>query len=261
MSDPLGAFLTGLVGDSETPGFQGGYAFRQGIGERKRRLAKEQEDTAYERARRLREDVGFQLQQRVREGELASQGREAEEYQRRTASETDRRARVKAAADAIRQQYGNDPRYKAIMLLPDEDVVREFGDIVTHPERFREAARARQIEQRQDLASVERQVDDTRADLARSEREVPKKPLFFLSPSDSTSYTADTSAANERVRGLRQRADSLSAVRDSLAAAVQGRRFHRPQQKTPADRWEELVSQGIAPAEATRRVKQEFRLP
>jgi hypothetical protein len=111
------------------------------------------------------------------------------------------------------------------------------------------------------LATVERQVDDTRADLARAEREVPKRPMFFLSPSDSTRFVADSADVGRRLAGLRQRADSLSAVRDSLAAVVQGRQVQRPGKKTPADRWEELVSQGVAPAEATRRVKQEFRLP
>jgi hypothetical protein len=89
-------------------------------------------------------------------------------------------------------------------------------------------------ERRQDLASVERQVDDTRADLARAERDAPQKPMFFLSPADSTRFAGESAASASRVSGLRQRADSLSAVRDSIAALVQGRPFQRPAQKTPA---------------------------
>jgi hypothetical protein len=76
VSDPLGSFLEGLVGEPGGAGFYGGYGFRQGIQERKRRRATEEEDRTYERARRLREDVGFQLQQRVREGQLEKTGLE-----------------------------------------------------------------------------------------------------------------------------------------------------------------------------------------
>jgi hypothetical protein len=234
VSDPLAGFLEGLVGEPGGAGFYGGYGFREGLKERKRKFANEQEDRTYERARRLREDVGFRLQQRVREGELAAQARETDEYTRRTTQEADRRARVKAAADAIRQKYGTDQRYQGLTLLPDEDLVREFGDILTHPERFETRRRQRETEQRQDLASVERQVDDTRADVARYEREAPRRPMFFLSPSDSTRFVADSAASASRVGALRQRADSLSTVRDSIAAQVQGRSFTRPSSKTPA---------------------------
>lgn len=228
MSDPLGAFLQGLVGDDETPGFQGGFGFR-------RKLTKDREDTAYERARRLREEVGFGLQQRVREGELAQQGRQQQDYERRTTLDTEHRARIASAAAQIRQQYGQDPRYKGLTLLPDEELVNQFGDILTHPERYTSERRQREIDTRQDLTSVERQVDDTRADITRVEREQPTRPAFFVSPQAEQQFKADSAAVGERLLGLRQRADSLGGVRDSIAGVVQGRRpTARPASKTPA---------------------------
>lgn len=260
MTHPLAAFLQGLTGDEETPGFQGGYKFRQGITDRKRKLAENTEDRDYLQARRLREDVGFQLEQRVNQGQLDAQGRSA-------ANDQDRRRRVAAAAAQIREQYGRDPKYKGLTLLPDEDLVREFGDILTNPQRFERPGgytSTHRTEARQDLTSVEKQVDDTRSDLSRAEREMPTRPpMAAYDPSVARQFTADSSAAAVGVNLLRQRADSLGIVRDSIAADVQGRPFHRPGQtgKKPEDRWEELVGQGVSPAEATRRVKQEFRLP
>jgi len=234
MSDPLGAFLQGLVGDEETPGFRGGYGFRTGIADRKRKLATEQETLTYERAKRLREDVGFQLQQRYIQSQI------------------DRNERTPIPRNI-------DPNSPEAQEADYRDWQRRYDYERQHPKPTKSRATARQ-----DLGSVERQVDDTRADLGRAEREAPTKPMFFLTPSDSTQYAADSASSAERVGGLRQRADSLSTVRDSIAADVQGRRFQRPGaagKKTPADRWEELVNQGVPAAEATRRVKQEFRLP
>jgi len=70
MTSPLGSFLDNLRG-----GFQEGYQFRTGIEDRKRRIASEEDAATYEQARRLREAVAFQLQQRVGEAQL-------ERYQR-----------------------------------------------------------------------------------------------------------------------------------------------------------------------------------
>jgi hypothetical protein len=252
MSNPIGEFLTGLVGDQETPGFTGGVAFRHGLQDRKRKLALQNEDVTYERARRLREDVGFQLQQ-------------------------EHRGKLTAAAAQIRQQYGSDPRYKGITALPDDELVHAFSDLTTHPERFSRAEGSTNdllynepgqpvglinrgthemapvtsggkpvvrpfttpAERRQDLGSVERQIDDTRADLARTEREVP--PPFGQLPTarrmltDSAAYEASRVPDVRRVGDLRQRADSLSTVRDSLAARVQGRPFTRPRGRGAPD--------------------------
>lgn len=65
MTSPLAEFLNGLSG-----GAQQGYSFRTGIEDRKRRIASEDDAAQYEKARRLREDVAFGLQQRVGESNL-----------------------------------------------------------------------------------------------------------------------------------------------------------------------------------------------
>lgn len=110
------------------------------------------------------------------------------------------------------------------------DWLRDTGVIAqrTRAGSGREAAR-------QDLGSVERQVDDTRADLSRAERDAPERPMVFLTPEQETTYRADSTASADRVRGLRQRADSLGRVRDSLAAVVQGRPPRPAATKTPAE--------------------------
>lgn len=85
---------------------------------------------------------------------------------------------------------------------------------------------------RQDLGSVERQVDDTRSDLSRAEREMPTRgPLTDYDPEANRRFVADSSAAAGRVESLQARADSLGGVRDSIAARVQGR---APTTKSPA---------------------------
>ena len=98
MSDPLGSFLQGLVGDEETPGFRGGYGFRVGLADRKRRraldeellrlrrgeaqradararredVAFQRESTEYDRVKRLRTEVGSYLQAPVHHRTLGS---------------------------------------------------------------------------------------------------------------------------------------------------------------------------------------------
>lgn len=72
MTSPLGQFLEGALG-----GVERGYQFRTGIEDRKRRIASEEDAAQYERARRLREDVAFGLQQRVLQGQLDAQARAA----------------------------------------------------------------------------------------------------------------------------------------------------------------------------------------
>jgi hypothetical protein len=251
MSDPLGSFIQGLVGDDEVPGFRGGYAFRLGLADRKRKLATEQENQVYERVRRLREDVAFRLQQRVGEGELAAQGRTAQHQQETWEQERDRRTRIRDAAVAIRANptLAKDHRIAPLLTLPDEELVEGVKDLATNPQRFERPAggAAARTEARQDLQSVERQVDDTRADLARAEREMPTRPeLAEYEPSIAQRFTADSAAVASRVGALRQRADSLSAVRDSIAAAVQGRSFRRQpaKRRITADQAEYLKATG-----------------
>lgn len=249
---PGGSFLEGLTGGAERM-----YTLR-------RQTRIEDEQLTMQRARELRAAVGAELQQRVYQAQL-------EDRDTARADRLNRQQHVAAAAEQIKRQYGNDPRFKGITMLPAEDMVREFGDLITHPERFekpdgsntdllynepgqpvglidrgtgtmrpvtsggRPVVRPAQTpagaraDERQDLTTVEHQVDDTRADLARAEREMPTRPtLADQLPAVAQRFTADSSAAAGRVDVLRQRADSLGVVRDSIAAAIQGRSFRRP---------------------------------
>lgn len=251
MTHPLAAFLDGTM-----DGIERGAEFRYRRDSRRQALSEHGEDREYERARRLREGVGHDLLMRGREGDIAQQNRTME-------VEEGRRLQVQKAAAGIRERFRSDPRFRGITMLPDEDLVREFGDLLSNPQRLEPRVSRDRAETRQDLASVERQVDDTRADLSRAERDAPSRPPIFLSADAEQNFRADSTEAAVGLNLLRERADSLGQVRDSIAAEVQGRRYERPQAagSTPADRWEQLVRQGVPPAEATRRVKQEFRLP
>jgi len=75
---------------------------------------------------------------------------------------------------------------------------------------------------KEDLTAVERQIDDTRADLAAAERRRPKKPLVFVRPEDEQAFGTAETEAGEAVDALQQRLDSLNVVRDELAAELQG---------------------------------------
>lgn len=97
------------------------------------------------------------------------------------------------------------------------------------------------------------QIDDTRAEISQAQRGMPE---FIDTPEERTL----AKQIADRIAGLQGRADSLTNVRDSLAGRIQGRQPTAPK-RTPADRWEELVNGGMSEAEATAKVKQEFRLP
>lgn len=126
---------------------------------------------------------------------------------------------IAAAAAKLRQN----PRYKAIWDLPDDELVQEAGRIAVERERPTYANYGN-VQQNRRLQAVSGQVDDTARDLAAARRAVPKSPVLgFASPSDSTKFVGDSTAAAGRVNDLQSRADSLSAVRDSLAAVVEGR--------------------------------------
>lgn len=132
---------------------------------------------------------------------------------------TSRRERISGAAAKLRQN----PQYKALWDLPDEELVQEAGRLAI--ERARPSYRnAQDSSAVRHLGAVERQVDDTRADLGAARRAVPKAPILgFQSPADSTKFVGDSTAAAGRVGDLQGRADSLGAVRDSLAAYLEGR--------------------------------------
>lgn len=94
--------------------------------------------------------------------------------------------------------------------------------------RIRKQATAHQ-QQREDLTRVERQVDDTRADLSNTQRAKPDKKNYggrTGKPRDQ--YKTDVQTWEDRVNELRHRADSLGTVRDSLAAEVQGHGYTSP---------------------------------
>lgn len=82
------------------------------------------------------------------------------------------------------------------------------------------ASRAGGSESREDLRSVERQVDDTRSDITRAKADAPRPVAPGM---ESPGHAAATAASKRKIAGLQQRADSLGRVRDSIAGAVQGR--------------------------------------
>lgn len=73
---------------------------------------------------------------------------------------------------------------------------------------------------RQQLGAVQSQINDTQQDIGTTLRALPRydPDLGFASSADSTAYVTGRSQLDR----LRQRADSLGAVRDSLAAALAG---------------------------------------
>lgn len=265
-----GSFLEGLAG-----GFQQGYGFRQHRADRKRALEKEEEETAYEKVRRVREAVGFELSQKVQNAQIARADREQQEYTRRQTEIEDRQRRVRESAAAIRAQYSKDPKFKDLTLLPDEELVQQFGGLAANPQRER-TARERDAETRQDLSVLNTQVDDARSELSRTEREVPARPMMAeFDPATAARFTADSTAAAGRIGQLRRYMGNLLVRRDSTAAVARGEQFDRREgdalrrlygvaeeakATNPADRWEQLVAQGIAPEAATRQVSMEFGL-
>jgi hypothetical protein len=83
------------------------------------------------------------------------------------------------------------------------------------------ASRSGSSDSREDLRSVERQVDDTRSDIGRAQTDAPSP----VAPGMETPGHAAASAASRRkIAGLQARADSLGRVRDSIAGVVQGRK-------------------------------------
>lgn len=84
------------------------------------------------------------------------------------------------------------------------------------------------------LKAVSAQVDDTRSDLGRAEREVPPAyETLPIPPPDSAAYTRSRQGAVDRVTNLQQRADSLGGVRDSLAGEFMVPGSGRPARKRP----------------------------
>lgn len=108
-------------------------------------------------------------------------------------------------------------------------------------------AQAGRQQQREDLTRVERQVDDTRADLNTARMAKPDKKNYggrTGKPRDQ--YKTDVQSWEDRIGTLQHRADSLGTVRDSLAAEVQGHTYTSPppKRKITADQRDYLKSIG-----------------
>ncbi len=116
---------------------------------------------------------------------------------------------------------------------------------------------------KEDLTAVERQIDDTRAELAAAERRRPKKPLVFVRPEDETAFGAAESEADEVITALQQRMDSLNVVRDALAAELQGGRGGGagadPRLQRLEEQYRAALDRGVDPARARERYEQERR--
>lgn len=164
---------------------------------------------------RAREIAHAALEEQMARGTLSDRDT-ARQYQ------TTRRQQVADAAAKLRQN----PRYKSIWDLPDDELVQEAGRLAVERERP-SYANYGNVQQNRRLGAVSAQVDDTRADLSAARRAVPKGMPFSLAAeptaADSAKFRTDSTAAAGRVTDLQSRADSLSAVRDSLAAVVEGR--------------------------------------
>lgn len=234
---PAGSFLEGLTG-----GFESGYGFRTGMQDRRRRQEREDEATTEAKARALREAVGFELSQRVQNTQLERWTREQAEAERIATERGERQAALRASAARIREQYGRDPNYRAITLLPDEEMVQRFGaaaERVPVAERERRTATAAQVtEARRDVrdakAGAERAGDNFRQTMrARPE----KDPLTGLPLPDSAPALVNWRADSTDVARRRETADREVSVAEGALRRLLG------QGETPEPRGEALRAQ------------------
>jgi hypothetical protein len=161
---------------------------------------------------RARAAVRAALEERLLTGNLAG----AETTRQRTAT---RDTQIAQAAARIRQN----PRYKTLWDLPDEDLVDAVGKVEVERVKPHGYTNTPQAEVGRRFRAVSTQIDDTARDLAAARRGAPKRPsLGFETPADSSAFARDSSAAAGRVSGLEERADSLRGVSDSLSAVLEG---------------------------------------
>jgi len=133
------------------------------------------------------------------------------------------RAQVAREAAAYRERY----RGRIPARLTDEETVRLGRYLFQQQNDLRPVGSGTgggTTTAREHLRTVEGQVDDTRTNLARAERQMPTRPEFFATPEGERRFVQDSTRIGTRVNQLQQRADSLDGVRDSLAGVVQGRR-------------------------------------
>jgi hypothetical protein len=135
MTSPLAGLIEG-VGQ----GFESGFGFRRANQASKAAQAQAQQQALYERAKQLREAVGFELAQRVANATLAkdqaaaAQGAETFAHTQQTWQQAAAdRQKLSDAAAGIREQYGTNPSLAPLMKLPDEELVKQFATVAARP--------------------------------------------------------------------------------------------------------------------------------
>jgi hypothetical protein len=135
MTSPFAGLIEG-VGQ----GFESGFGFRRANQASKAAQAAAQQQAMYERAKQLREAVGFELAQRVANANLqnaqttAAQGAETFAHTQQTWQQAAvDRQKVADAAAGIRQQYGDNPSLAPLMKLPDDELVKQFATVAARP--------------------------------------------------------------------------------------------------------------------------------
>jgi len=109
-----------------------------------------------------------------------------------------------------------EPRTREEQLDFEHDRARATG-LLGQRERSGPTAR-----RREDLAAVERQLDDVRAELAAAQRAIPPAPpLAEFDEGIARAHVERTAPGRRRVAALQQRLDSLNRVRDRLASERQ----------------------------------------
>jgi hypothetical protein len=111
------------------------------------------------------------------------------------------------------------PHTMAEALDYERQLIEARGLAEERVQRARVAATRAAGSTHPELTSVERQIDDTRADLNSTRQSRKDIGSFPITEADSSS-AADLDG---RIGNLRQRLDSLNTQRDSIAARVQGR--------------------------------------
>lgn len=135
---------------------------------------------------------------------------------------------------------------------PFEALMPELARAIAETEGGYEGYLREQLRPRVPVRMVERQIDDTRADVGQVRLQVPRESEFR----DPYTGTTDRAALAEarapflaQLAALQARADSLGGVRDSLVATEQGRPYVRRIER-PAPEEAPAPPRGLAPAQA-----------
>jgi hypothetical protein len=155
------------------------------------------------------------------------------------ASATAEATRDHTSAEGYRRRFGPDNPFGLHLTpgLSDEQVIRDASGLMAREEaaalRQRSGAGGAGATNRA-LLAVEKQVDDSRTDLAREEARQYRGRGVVLRDSENRplkgpaleaalpTFVRDSTAAAGRLQGLRARTDSLGGVRDQLAGQLPG---------------------------------------